>query len=137
MKKTIFSVAIALAAGFMASCTSAPKVTLKGASDVDSLAYAIGMAQTTGLKDYLAGRMEVDTTYMAQFVDGVLDGAEANAKQNAYYAGIQIGQQVTNQIIPGITRELFAGEEGEINKKDFTTAFIAGATEKGMKMTLQ
>ncbi len=137
MKKTIFSLAMVLVAGFVASCTSAPKVTLKGASDVDSLAYAIGMAQTTGLKTYLAGRMGVDTTHMAQFVGGVLDGAEANDKRNAYYAGVQIGQQVVNQIIPGITSELFAGKEGEINKKDFVAAFVAGATEKGMKMSPQ
>ena len=72
MKKTIFSVA--LAAGFMVSCTSAPKVTLEGASKADSLAYAIGVAQTQGLQDYLVGRMGVDTTYMGQFVNGVLSG---------------------------------------------------------------
>lgn len=135
MKKSIFSVAVALVAGVFVSCTSAPKVSLNGASKVDSLAYAIGVAQTTGLQDYLVGRMGVDTTYMSQFVDGVLKGVDADEKQNAYYAGTQIGQQVVNQIIPGVTGELFAGKEGELNKKNFTSAFVAGVTEKGMKMT--
>ena len=135
MKKTVFSVAVALAAGLFISCTSAPRVTLKGADKVDSLAYAIGMAQTQGLQDYLVGRLGVDTTYMDQFVDGVLDGANADEKKNAYYAGTQIGQQVVNQIIPGVTGELFADKEGELNKKNFTEAFVAGVTEKGMKMT--
>ena len=94
MKKSIFSVALAIAAGVFASCgTSAPKANLKGASQADSLSYAIGVAQAQGLKEYLVARMDMDTTYMNQFVDGLLQGVEANDKQNAYYAGIQIGQQ--------------------------------------------
>ena len=136
MKKTVFSVAMAFAAGLFVSCTTAaPKVNLNEASKADSLAYAIGVSQTQGLKDYLVGRMGLDTTYMNQFVDGLLDGANADDKQNAYYVGTQIGQQVANQIIPGVTSELFAGKEGELNKKNFTTAFVAGVTEKDMKMT--
>ena len=136
MKKTVFSVAMAFAAGLFVSCTSAaPKADLNGASKADSLAYAIGVAQTQGLQEYLADRMGVDTTYMGQFVNGVLDGVDADEKKSAYYAGTQIGQQVVNQIIPGVTGELFAGKEGELNKKNFTDAFVAGVTEKGMKMT--
>ena len=136
MKKTVFSVAMAFAAGLFVSCTTAaPKADLNGASKADSLAYAIGVAQTQGLQDYLVGRMGVDTTYMGQFVNGVLDGVNADDQKNAYYAGTQIGQQVVNQIIPGVTGELFGDKEGELNKKYFTTAFIAGVTEKGMKMT--
>ena len=136
MKKTVFSVVMAFAAGLFVSCTpAAPKADLNGASKADSLAYAIGVSQTQGLQDYLVGRMGVDTAYMAQFVDGVLDGVNADAQKGAYYAGTQIGQQVVNQIIPGVAGELFAGKEGELNKKNFTTAFVAGVTEKGMKMT--
>ena len=134
MKKTIFSV-VALAAGLFMSCTSVPKANLEGASKADSLAYAIGVAQTQGLQDYLMGRMGVDTTYMNQFVDGLLKGVNADEKKNAYYAGTQIGQQVVSQIIPGVTGELFAGKEGELNKKNFTDAFIAGVTEKNLKMS--
>ena len=136
MKKTVFSVAMAFAAGLFVSCTTAaPKADLNGASKADSLAYAIGVAQTQGLQDYLVGRMGVDTTYMGQFVNGVLDGVNADEQKGAYYAGTQIGQQVVNQIIPGVTGELFGDKEGKLNKKNFTTAFIAGVTEKGMKMT--
>ena len=136
MKKTVFSVAMAFAAGLFVSCTTAaPKADLNGASKADSLAYAIGVAQTQGLQDYLVDRMGLDTTYMGQFVNGVLDGVNADDQKSAYYAGTQIGQQVVNQIIPGVTGELFAGKEGELNKKNFTDAFVAGVTEKGMKMT--
>lgn len=135
MKKTVFSVAMAFAAGLFVSCTSAPKVDLVGASKVDSLAYAIGVSQTQGLKDYLINRMDVDTAYMGQFINGVLEGANANDKKYAYISGEQIGQQVVNDMIPGITGELFAGKEGELNKKNFINAFVAGVTGEGLKMT--
>lgn len=135
MKKTIFSVAVALTAGLIASCgTSAPQASLEGANKVDSLSYAIGMAQTQGLKDYLVARMDMDTTYMSQFVEGVIEAVDADEKKNAYYSGTQIGQQVVNQIIPGVTMQVFAGKEGKLNEKYFTDAFVAGVTEKGMKM---
>lgn len=135
MKRSIYSVAVALVASLIVSCgASAPKANLEGASKVDSLSYAIGMAQTQGLKDYLVGRMGMDTTYMAEFVGGLLEAADADEKENAYFAGTQIGQQVVNQIIPGVTMQMLAGKDGELNKKNFTEAFVAGVTGKGLKM---
>ena len=135
MKRSIYSVAVALVASLVVSCgASAPKANLEGASKVDSLSYAIGMAQTQGLKDYLVGRMGMDTTYMAEFVGGLLEAADADEKENAYFAGTQIGQQVVNQIIPGVTMQMLAGKDGELNKKNFTEAFVAGVTGKGLKM---
>lgn len=51
MKKVSIFMAIAAAAS-LASCTAqAPKANLK--TDIDSLSYSIGMAQTQGLKGYL------------------------------------------------------------------------------------
>ena len=53
MKKVSIFMAIAAAAS-LASCTAqAPKANLK--TDIDSLSYSIGMAQTQGLKGYLTG----------------------------------------------------------------------------------
>ena len=78
MKKNIFSVAAVLVAGLFASCTvSAPKANLKGASQADSLSYAIGVVQSQGLKDYVVMRMGLDTTYMDQFIAGLCDGVPA------------------------------------------------------------
>ena len=136
MKKSIFSVAMAIAAGLFVSCgTSVPKANLNGASKADSLSYVIGIAQSQGLKDYLVARMDMDTTYMDQFVDGVLAGVDADAKQTAYYSGIQIGQQEATQVLPAITDDVLAGKKGEINKKEYFDAFVSGITEKGQKMT--
>ena len=126
---------MAIAAGLFVSCgTSVPKANLNGASKADSLSYVIGIAQSQGLKDYLVARMNMDTTYMNQFVDGVLAGVDADAKQTAYYSGIQIGQQEATQVLPAITDDVLAGKKGEINKKEYFDAFVSGITEKGQKM---
>lgn len=131
MKKSIFSVVMAIAAGLIISCgSSAPKANLNGASKVDSLSYALGVSQTQGLKDYLVARMGMDTAYMGEFVKGLLAGTNANAKQSAYYAGTQIGQQEATQVVPGISADI----TGKFNTKNYFEGFIAGVTEKGMKM---
>ena len=64
MKKFSIVAALAIAvASFVASCgnSGSNKPNLK--NDVDTLSYAIGLAQTQGLKQYLV-QMDVDTTYM-------------------------------------------------------------------------
>ena len=115
MKKVSIFMAIAAAAS-LASCTAqAPKANLK--TDIDSLSYSIGMAQTQGLKGYLTGRLDVDTTYMA---------------------GLQIGQQISNQMMKGINQELFGTDSAKtISKENFMAGFIAGTLEKGGVMTME
>ena len=135
MKKTIYSVALTLAAGIFASCgTSVPKANLKDATKADTLSYVIGIAQSQGLKDYLVARMDMDTTYMDQFVSGVLEGVNADEKKSAYYSGQQIGQQEATQVLPNISADLLDGKKGELNKKNYVNGFIAGVTEKNLKM---
>ena len=105
MKKiTVTAIAAVAAVMMYASCDNGtPKANLR--SDVDTVSYAIGMAQTQGLKDYLVGRLGVDTTYMDEFIKGLNEGANAgdNKKKAAYYAGVQIGQQISNQMVKGIS----------------------------------
>ena len=138
MKKFTITALAAVAAVMMyASCDNgAPKASLK--SDVDTVSYAIGMAQTQGLKEYLVGRLGVDTTYMDEFIKGLNEGANAgdDKKKAAYYAGIQIGQQISNQMVKGINHELF-GEDctKTISLKNFMAGFISGTTGKGGLMT--
>ena len=137
MKKISIFMAIA-AATSLASCTAqAPKANLK--TDLDSLAYSIGMAQTQGLKDYLTGRLDVDTAYMAEFIKGLNEGANKTSKKDiAYMAGMQIGQQISNQMMKGINQELFAGDSTKtISKENFLAGFIAGTLNKGGLMTME
>ena len=137
MKKVSIFMAIAAAAS-LASCTAqAPKANLK--TDIDSLSYSIGMAQTQGMKGYLTGRLDVDTAYMAEFIKGLNEGANKTSKKDiAYMAGLQIGQQISNQMMKGINQELFAGDSTKtISKDNFMAGFIAGTLEKGGVMTME
>jgi FKBP-type peptidyl-prolyl cis-trans isomerase FklB len=140
MKKFTITALAAVAAVMMyASCDNgAPKASLK--SDVDTVSYAIGMAQTQGLKDYLVGRLGVDTTYMDEFIKGLNEGANAgdDKKKNAYYAGIEIGKQVGNQMIKGINLEIFGEDSTKtISKKNFMAGFISGTTGTKGLMTME
>ena len=138
MKKLSIVAAMAIvAAGFTACGNGAPKASLK--SDVDSMTYAIGMANSQGLKEYLVGRLDVDTAYMDEFIKGLNEGVNAgdNKKKAAYYAGIQIGQQVANGIIPNINREVFGNDSTKtISMKNFMAGFISGTTGKQGLMTM-
>jgi len=138
MKKFTFAAIAAVAAVMMYSCgNGAPKASLK--SDVDTVSYAIGMAQTMGLKDYLVGRLGVDTAYMDEFIKGLNEGANAgdDKKKAAYYAGIQIGQQVSTQMVKGINHELFGDDSTKtISLKNFMSGFISGTLGKGGLMTV-
>ncbi len=137
MKKLSIVAVMAIAAAAFTSCgNSTPKADLK--NDVDSMSYAIGMAQTQGLKQYLVERLGVDTTYMDEFIKGLNEGANAgdDKKKAAYYAGIQIGQQISNQMVKGINHEVF-GEDStkSISLKNFMAGFISGTTGKKGIMT--
>ena len=140
MKKIILVALAAIATATFMSCgNSTPKADLK--SDVDSMSYAMGMSQTQGLKDFLVGRMKVDTTYMDEFIKGLNDGANAgdDKKKSAYYAGIQIGQQIANQMIKGINTEVYGQDSTKsISLKNFMAGFVAGTTGKtgNIKMTI-
>ena len=111
MKKLFFGALVACAAATFVGCgNSTPKADLK--TDVDTMSYAMGMSQTQGLKEFMVERMGVDTAYMDDFIKGLNDGANAgdDKKKAAYYAGIQIGQQISNQMVKGINHEVF-GED--------------------------
>jgi len=138
MKKLTILASMAMIAAVFTSCgNSTPKASLK--SDVDSLSYAIGMAQTQGLKEYLVERLGVDTAYMDDFIKGMNEGVNAgdDKKQNAYYAGIQIGQQISNQMIKGINHEIYGNDSTKtISLKNFMAGFISGTTGKRGLMTV-
>jgi FKBP-type peptidyl-prolyl cis-trans isomerase FklB len=139
MKKFTFA-AIALIAALAASfssCGNSPKANLK--NDIDTVSYTIGMSQTRGLKEYLVNQLGVDTTYMDAFIKGLNEGAKAgdDKKTAAYYAGIQIGQQISNQMVKGLNRELFGEDSTKtISMKNFLAGFIAGTTGKNQLMSM-
>ena len=140
MKKLFFgAMMMAFAAATFVSCgNSTPKADLK--DEVDTLSYAMGMAQTQGLKEYLSDRLQIDTAYMDDFIKGLNDGANAgdDKKKAAYYAGLQIGQQISNQMVKGINHEVFGGDSTKtISLKNFMAGFVSGTTGKKGLMTIE
>jgi len=137
MKKISLFLAVAVAV-IMASCTqSAPNASLK--TDIDTLSYAIGMSQTQGLKDYLAMRMGVDTTYIDDFLKGFYESAQAgdNKKKAAYYAGLQIGQQVSQGMVKNINQMIFGEDSTQtVNEKNIYAGFMSAVAGKFDIMTL-
>ena len=134
----MFVAAMAIeSAGFMACSNGTPKANLK--SDVDSLVYAIGMAQSPDLKGYMEQGLGVDTAYIAEFIKGMNEGVNAgdNKKKAAYYAGLQIGQQISNRMVPGLNQQIF-GEDStkSFSLKNFMAGLIGGLTGKKGIMTV-
>ena len=133
MKKLMFVAAMAISATIFTGCgNSTPKANLK--SDVDTLSYVFGMARTQGLKEYLS-QTGVDTTYMADFIKGLNEGANSgdDKKKAAYYAGIQIGQQIANQWVSGMNRELFGDDSTKtISLKNLMAGFVSGINNNGL-----
>ena len=137
MKKIGFILSAAVA-GVMASCSqSAPNASLK--SDIDTLSYAIGMSQTQGLKDYLVMRMGMDTAYIDDFLKGFYESVRSgeDAKKNAYYAGLQIGQQVSQGMVKNINQMIFGEDSTQtINENNLYAGFMAAVAGKFDIMTL-
>ena len=129
----MFVAAMAISAAFFTGCgNSTPKANLK--SDVDTLSYVFGMARTQGLKEYIS-QTGVDTTYMADFIKGLNEGANSgdDKKKAAYYAGIQIGQQIANQWVSGMNHELFGDDSTKtISLKNLMAGFVSGINNNGL-----
>ena len=129
MKKLCLGALAALFAAVFVGCgNSTPKANLK--TDVDTLSYAIGMSQTQGLKEYLTSQ-GIDTTYMDELIKGLNDGANAGDDKSkaAYYAGIQLGQMISNRMVKGINQEVFGDDSTKtISLKNLLAGFVAGTT---------
>ena len=138
MKKFVFAALVATATAAFTSCgNGTPKADLN--NEIDTLSYAIGMSQSDGLKQYLSERLGIDTAYIDDFIKGLNEGATAgdDKEKAAYYAGIQIGQQLGGQMLQGINYEVFGNDSTKtISLKNLLAGFVAGITEKDQKMSL-
>lgn len=138
MKKFAFAALVAIATAAFTSCgNGTPKADLN--NEIDTLSYAIGMSQSDGLKQYLSERLGIDTAYIDDFIKGLNEGATAgdDKEKAAYYAGIQIGQQLGGQMLQGINYEVFGNDSTKtISLKNLLAGFVAGITEKDQKMSL-
>ena len=119
------------AAAALTSCTAqAPKANLS--TDIDSLSYAIGMARTEGLDQFLM-QQGIDSTQMAEFIKRFNEGAaKIDKKDVAYMTGLQVGQMVSRQWVEGFNQQIFGNDSTQsLSRENLLAGFIAGVVGKG------
>ncbi len=122
MRKISFLAVMAIIIAATVSCGKGYKANLK--TDVDTLSYAIGLANGGQLTQYLASQ-GVDTAYIADFIKGFNEGSKAGGdkKQAAYFAGIDMGMKMTT----GINNSIFGGdEEQKVSRQNLIAGLVAG-----------
>ena len=129
--------AVAVAAG-LASCSApAPQANLK--TEVDSLSYAIGLARTQGLDQYLM-QQGIDSAQIVTFLKGFKEGAAMESKGDlAYINGLQIGYMVANQWVEGFTQQVFGNDSTQtLDRENMLAGFLDGVTgtENVMKQSV-
>lgn len=136
MKKISF-IAIAAAAIMTVSCgNKAPKANLE--SDADTLAYAFGLSQAEGLKQAMT-QNGVDSTMMDDFYKGFSEGAKIKPEDkgmNAYIFGIQMGQILSQRMLPGLNQECYGADSTKtISLQNLMAGIMAGINGEKTDMT--
>lgn len=128
MKKILFIAAAAVVAFGSCNKGGIPKGNIE--TELDTLSYELGVANSQGVKMYLVNQLGIDTAYMDEFYKGFAAAAQASddKKLAAYYAGVQIGQQIGNQVYSAANSEIFGSDSTQtINLTQLVAGFIEGA----------
>ena len=136
MRKSFAAAAVALTA-LLAGCgKGTPKADLS--NEQDTLAYAFGVTRGDNLKEYLVRSLDMDTTYMDEFIKGLSQGmnADDDKKKEAYLIGMNMGMQVKNELVKGLNYELFGDDTTRsVSINNMLAGLVSGATKKDQKLT--
>ena len=104
---------------------------------IDTFSYLLGKVNTNGLTSYLSQRMGVDMTYIEDFVKGFqqTEFTEADKKEKARLAGIEIRSQVENQVIAQSNKQINDSVD-VLNKALFVQGFQDGITQSNMTISM-
>ena len=122
MRKISLFAIMAIIATAIVSCGKSYKPNLR--TDIDTLSYAIGIANGGQMKGYLM-QQGIDTTYLADFVRGFKEGTKAGGdkKQAAYYAGLEMGMRMSS----GINSQIFGDDENyKVSAQNLVAGIVAG-----------
>jgi FKBP-type peptidyl-prolyl cis-trans isomerase FklB len=113
------------------SCTAqTPKANLK--TEIDSLSYAFGLANTQGIDQDLLSQ-GIDSLLIKDFIAGFVEGSKINKddkKANARMLGQQIGKNVGSSI-ENISRDLLGNDTTKVlSKSNLLAGFIDGVLNK-------
>lgn len=103
----------------------------------DTFSYALGLANTNGLKQYLVQRMEIDTAYIADFLKGFEESAltEADKREKARLAGKEIRAQVEAEVLPKANKQINDSVD-ILNKAFFIRGFCEGIAGSSAILTM-
>ncbi len=107
---------------------------------VDQFSYYLGISCIGGLKQYMQQNLGIDTVaYLDDFMRGFKERAEKPDDPNlkAYFAGLQIGDQVMNQILPNINKQITGEDDSTfINVAEYLRGYNAAMymTEKEISL---
>lgn len=133
MKKFFFAAIAATA--LLASCNKPGATTVRLKSDVDTLSYALGMANSASdeeIKMYLM-QAGADSAYVEQFFKGLKDGINSSddKKDMAYQLGLQTGMQMKTRMFPNVEGQVFAGDStSHLSTKNFILGMVDGRKGK-------
>ena len=127
---TLFVVASAVLSLF--SCTAqTPKASLK--TEIDSLSYAFGVANTQGIDQYLM-QQGIDSAHIKHFIAGFMDGAKMSKEEQAIFTARTLGQQIGMNVgsnIENMSRNLFGHDTTKVlNKSNLLAGFVDGVLNK-------
>lgn len=103
----------------------------------DTFSYALGLANTNGLKQYLVQRMGIDTAYVADFLKGFDEATltEADMHEKARLAGKEIRAQVEEQVLPNANKQINDSVD-ILNKAFFIKGFCEGIAGSSAVLTM-
>lgn len=106
--------------------------------NINDFSFHFGRANTNGLKEYLVQRMDMDTAYIADFIQGFDDATitEADKKLKARLAGKEIRAQVESQVMEQVSKQINDSVD-LLNRAEFLRGFrvgIAGEDVPGISM---
>lgn len=103
--------------------------------NVKDFSYCLGAANSNGLKQYLQQQLRIDTAqYMDDFLRGFKEATNdpTNAKMKAYAAGLQIADQVMNQMLPQANKQITDNRDSAfVNQAEFLRGFLEATTNSG------
>ena len=132
MKKLMIMALVLVASASFYTADAAKKKTKKAeeapaaqpvqlVTSSDTLSYVGGMSVTNGLIPFLVQQHGVDTTYMADFIRGFKETLDkgADPKLKAYAAGMDIANQVSERMLPGLASDFVDSPDSIINSLFF------------------
>lgn len=146
MKTRMWLIALAVGICCLSGHAAKKKTNAKKAEPVekvdtasnDTFSYALGFANTNGLKQYLVQQKGVDTAYIADFLKGFFEEVsltEADKREKARLAGKEIRAQVEGQVLPTANRQVNDSVD-ILNKAFFIRGFSEGLAGSSAILTM-